>query len=709
MFFDWHQFQRSNAATPAVVDPRRRLRFCLLGFAVMAILVFARVVELEVSEGAGFRDEALRPIERETPLPAPRGRILARDGTVLACDRTIRGVAVQYRWLQEPPDQQWVGKMARSRLPKTDRRNAEKLAAEKANVLAERVDLAARLARLCGLSPRQWAARTRRIQARVERIAESANARRASAAVAPERADDSWGVRVRRLLLDDPPAPRIVVKEELEPQVVVEDVAPAVVSEISAHGDRYPSTTIVQLSRRTYPQATLAAHILGHVGQDREDEFVGRTGVEKQYETILQGHPGTAVEQTDRGGRTVTSYRREEPVAGQDVTLTLDLTLQQTAEQLIEAARERRRLVAAERGQNYLLAATKRAENSSDPFLTDPFLTGGAVAVMDVRTGAILAAAAAPAFDPNLFAGGDDERLAALLSDPSKPLFDRVSRMAIPPGSAFKTLTAVALLETGTVGPETSLTCQGYLHHPDRQRCELFVRQGIGHGEVTLCDALAVSCNVYFFHFAGRMGPRPLVDWAGQFGFGRPTGIDLPGETAGRVPCPENIGELEGRTWRTSDTQLLAVGQSSLMVTPLQMLRMMAAVANGGWLVTPHVERDRGMRGEGRGARDEGRKRVAVSQRTLQTVREGLRRVVADTKGTAHGTAYMQSTAIAGKTGTAETGGDRPSHAWFVGYAPADNPKVAFVVVLEHAGSGGTSAGPVAKRLVVRMEQLGIL
>ncbi len=152
---------------------------------------------------------------------------------------------------------------------------------------------------------------------------------------------------------------------------------------------------------------------------------------------------------------------------------------------------------------------------------------------MDVRSGAILAAASAPAFDPNLFARGSSEQLAALLSDRSTPLFDRVSHMAIPPGSTFKTLTAVALVESGTISPRTSFLCQGYLHQPDRQRCEIYVRQGVGHGEVTLTDALAESCNVYFFHFAGRMGPRPLVDWADRFGFGRPTGVDLPGEAAG--------------------------------------------------------------------------------------------------------------------------------------------------------------------------------
>ena len=426
------------------------------------------------------------------------------------------------------------------------------------------------------------------------------------------------------------------------------------------------------------------------LAQEKDNELVGRMGVERQYDALLQGHSGTAVEQVDRRGRVITSYREAEPIAGRDIELTLDIRLQRTAEELLQSALLRKR------GQNYL---TK--ENSSDPF------SGGAVVVMDVRSGAILAAASAPAFDPNVFSRGNDKELATLLANPSKPLFDRTSQMAIPPGSAFKTLTAVALLESATINAATPFSCRGYLHDPDRQRCELFVKQGIGHGEITLSDALAESCNVYFFHFAGLLGPRPLIEWARRFGFGKPTGIDLPGEAAGTIPCPENIRDLERHTWRTTDTQAMAIGQSSLAVTPLQMLRMMAAVANGGRSVTPHVAKQgSGGRVQGRTDRQES---IRLSRKTLDAVRDGLQRVVADPKGTAHGTVFMESTAIAGKTGTAETGEDRASHAWFVGYAPADEPKIAFVVVLEHAGDAATAAGPVAKRLVIRMEQLGIL
>jgi penicillin-binding protein 2 len=726
MFFDWRQFHLSNAAAPSVVDPRRRLRVCLAGFAAALLVIFARVAELEVTQGAGFRAEALHSIAKESVLPAARGHILARDGTVLARDETIRAVSVEYRWLQDPPDRRWLRNVVRMRLPKTVRRDAEKFAAEKAKVLAERANFTQRLAKLCGLSTEQWAARAKKIQTRVERISELVNRGRESTASRPESVDDSWAARFRHLLLDDPPLPPVIVAEELAPHVVVEDVTPAVVSEIQNNAARYPGVKIVELTRRTYPQGTLAAHMLGHLGP-REDkdrswgssctatpaatlqlspqrnalpenpraERVGRMGVERQYESVLEAHPGVAVAQTDRGGHVVTSYRRLEPTAGQDVQLTIDTALQRTAEQLLRSALERR---VEKRDQNYL-----SRENSSDPFSS-----GGAVVVMEVRSGAILAAASAPAFDPNLFARGNSDELDGLMSGRSTQLFDRASRMAIPPGSTFKTLTAVALLESGTVNPQTRFACHGYLHQPDRQRCDIYVQQGIGHGEVTLADALARSCNVYFFHFAESMGPRPLVAWAERFGFGRPTGVDLPGEAAGILPCPENIRDLERHTWRTTDTQSMSVGQGSLTATPLQMVRMMAAIANGGRLVTPHVVKEGsgfGVRGSGR----EGHNSVSLSPHTLAAVREGLRRVVADPKGTAHATVYIESLPIAGKTGTAETGGDQASHAWFAGYAPADEPKVAFVVVLEHAGEAATAAGPVAKRLVLRMTQLGLL
>jgi penicillin-binding protein 2 len=221
---------------------------------------------------------------------------------------------------------------------------------------------------------------------------------------------------------------------------------------------------------------------------------------------------------------------------------------------------------------------------------------------------------------------------------------------------------------------------------------------------------------VYFYHFAAEMGPAPLIDWTMRFGFGQRTGIDLPDEARGFVPTPTNTSAWSKGSWSPAETRALAIGQSALAVTPLQIARLMAAIANGGRLVTPRIGRGLGLpTGDSNSPADDqdlaavapSREVNGLSSGTLAAVRRGLERVVADPKGTAHATVYLDSLSIAGKTGTAETGGGQADHAWFAGYAPADRPKVAFVVVLEHAGGGSDAAGPLARRLLTKMQKLG--
>ena len=627
---DWHQFHRDETQPPVVVDPRRRLQISLVCFLLLLAVVFGRAVQLEISQGAAFRAEAEQPVQRQISLPGARGRILARDGTVLVEDEDVARLAVSYRSIEEPPDPRWLRQMAGKRLSKVERRDPARLAEEESRLRRERSELQHRLAALCGLSPDQWEARAREIQASAGRGA----------------------------------------SEPLGKHVMVENLAPDAVAEVEAHPERYPGAKILHRTRRRYPTGAMAAHVLGYLGPpdaplaaSHDSDPVGRAGVERQYETSLRGHRGVAVELADHAGRRLAIYRPQEPLPGRDLVLTLDPSLQRAAEELLDSALARRDL---------------QAER--------PEPAGGAIVVMDVHSGEILAAACAPRFEPALFAGGDPVRRAALLSDPAHPLFDRVVQMALPPGSVFKTLTAVALLETGTVDPRSTFTCQGYLKQPDQRRCALFVRHGVGHGEVTLTDALAQSCNVYFFHYAASLGAAALVDWSERLGLGHPTGVDLPGEAAGTLPQ------------HPGDTLAMAIGQDALTATPLQVVRMMAAVANGGRLVTPHVAKDAIL--------PDALPIAGLHPSTLAAVREGLEHVVADPKGTAHGSVYLDSIAIAGKTGTASVGPRHADHAWFAGYVPADKPRWAMVVVLEHAGDAAIAAGPVVKRLVLRMPEL---
>jgi penicillin-binding protein 2 len=663
-------------------------------FAALLLVVWCRAAQLQVGQGAAFREAVLRPIRRAKSLPALRGRILARDGTVLACDRTVNAVAVDYRWLVDPPRQEWLEQLARKRLPKNQRRNATRLAEEVNRLHRERDDLHRRLAALCGIEFAQWQARARRVQDRVEHFAADARRRQIEAALAaPQpRTDGSWPDRVSNALREifeparDAVPAAVTVAEELSEHVLADDVPAAAVTEIRAHADQYPGTHIVQLTRRSYPHVELAAHVIGYLGMRSVGQTSsasagppdksGITGIEQLCESQLRGRPGAAIETLDHAGHVVQIAREREPSPGGDVTLTIDARLQQTAEELLDCAIRRADL------QN---ESRKRS--------------GGAIVVMDVRNGEILVLASAPRFDPAAFAGDDSARREGLLVDRSSPLFHRALQMSLPPGSVFKTVTAAALLESAGLDPAATFHCRGYLDQPDQQRCAIYVRHGTGHGDVKLADALADSCNVYFFHHAESLPPDALADWSRRFGFGQPTGIEVGGEAHGIVPSPETIKKLAGHRWHTADAQAMAVGQGALTATPLQVVRMMAALANGGMLVTPHVLHEN----------QSARPVPDLTCSSLAAIRAGLLQAVTDKEGTAHDTLYLEQISIAGATGTTMTASDQLDHAWFAGYVPADKPRYAMAVVLERAGDASTAACPVVKQLVLKMLETQML
>ena len=710
--FDWRRLAAGEAFSPCA-DARGRLRWVLAAIVACGVVVMTRVVTLEIFYGEGYRIAAAKPLRRIEAIPSARGRILARDGTVLAFDRQLSALAVQYRYLEQPPDARWLELGARRRLPRAERRNRERIAAEQQQLLTERDAMHGRLAALCGRSPQAFRDRAAEIQRQVERIAASVNERlrrlhderQASAARAEGEpaADEGRLARAGRWLWafiaapqDEAPYSPIEAAEQHDYHVVFEDLSLEAVAEIAAHPERYPGVRVVERRRRVYPSGALAAHVLGHLGPGESGEWSGQQGIERQFESLLAGRDGRLVELANRGGQILSTTREQEPRAGRDLMLTIDPALQRAAETLLD--------------QTLARAAGDAA-------------SGGAIVVLNIATGEVLASASAPRFDPNAFAARDSAALQQFLDDPGHPLFDRVIRMAIPPGSTFKALTAVALLETGMTTPDEAFFCQGYLHQPTRQRCLIYRRHGRGHEQVMLDDALAQSCNVYFFHFAERMGPAALVAWAEKFGVGQASGIDLPGESPGQLPTPSAIGEPQGRPWREGDTLSLAIGQGSLTATPLQIARLFAAIAGGGRLATPRVALRVGMSadqaapdGKFNGELDaespqfehaSPRAIEGLHPATLAAVRRGLERVVADPRGTAHGAVYNESVSIAGKTGTAETGGGQADHAWFAGYAPAESPVVAFVIALEHAGAGSDAAGPIARRLVQKLDSLG--
>ncbi|MGD9644611.1 MAG: peptidoglycan D,D-transpeptidase FtsI family protein [Pirellulales bacterium] len=734
--FDWHRVLPAADDDAAVIDSRARLSWWPIVVALALVVVWLRMAWLEQRDGPAYRELAARPIERVEILPAPRGRILTRDGTVLAEDEQRLALAVAYRWLEEPPQAQWLRSQARSRLDSTERRDAGRVAHEVQRLCDERNRLHADLAALCGMSGDQWREAVAEVQARVEATHRAVNAARRRAHEAQWGAADasadatspgsSLGDRWRRLLFppdDRQTPPEIAVAEELDHHVVFEGLSLAGAAAIQSRPDAYPGARVVQLPHRHYPQATLAAHLVGHLGAARSatsevdgaasslvSSRVGVMGIERQLEASLRGVPGEEVELLDRAGAVLASYRRAEPQRGRDVVLSINAQLQASCEQLIERA------------------LARRPTTAGAPFAPG----GGAIVVLEAHSGALLAAASGPRFSPEGFTHGDRTSVEQALGDPARPLVDRTCRMALPPGSVFKVLSTLALLDSGQIRPHTVLACQGFWRQPDELRCAVYRRHGRGHGEVDLADALACGCNVYFFEHAASCGLDPLIDWGARFGFGQQTGVDLPDEAAGQIPASVSAAEVSQSADTQTAAQLLAIGQGKLAATPLQVARAMAAIANGGQLVTPYVVSTLGVAESApsrAGAESDNRGRdgdiaddefaellvrapqkiAGLDERHLQVVREALRRVVDDADGSAGHALADAPTSIAGIVGTAQVGAGLADHAWFAGYAPAEAPRVVIVVALEHAGEGSVAASPVARLVVERLAELGIL
>jgi penicillin-binding protein 2 len=482
--------------------------------------------------------------------------------------------------------------------------------------------------------------------------------------------------------------------------VVDEDVGRRVVSRLLERNALYPGVEVRKDYLRSYPMGELAAQVLGHLGEiDREQleqaryrtyksgDVIGQGGVESTYDSWLRGRDGLARVEVDAMGRP----KSREPVAGgrlpepgDTLVLTLDSKVQAKAEEALRYG-----IDLAHGSQNW------RAN-------------GAAAVVMDVKNGELLALASYPTFDPAVWADGLTEKEWKKLGDPqaNQPLLNKAFQGVYAAGSTFKAIDAVAALEEGVIVPSTRYYCNG--HYPpsgdiggSTWRCWT----PYGHGSPDLVTALSQSCDVYFYNvgyaFYNRAGTE-LADWAMRLGLGKETGIDIPGEVAGRVPTPEwrqqYFKDEIDKIWKPGNSILLSIGQGDLEVTPLQMAVAYAAIANGGTVVQPHLGQ-KILSPEGKVVRKLGTgkvKKLAISAGTLDAVRKGLRS--AATVGTSAAVFGSYPVAVAGKTGTAEVYG-KGDYAWYASYAPADDPRYVVVVLIEQGGHGGTAAAPAARMI----------
>jgi penicillin-binding protein 2 len=331
---------------------------------------------------------------------------------------------------------------------------------------------------------------------------------------------------------------------------------------------------------------------------------------------------------------------------------------------------------------------------------------------MDVKTGELLAMVSLPTFDNNVFSGPiSDDALTALVESPGKPLVNHAISERYPPGSTFKTIVGSAALQEGIAYPGTTIVSHGYINVENEfdPNVVYVYKDWAPLGALDFYGGLAMSSNVYFYHLAGGvadegfvgLGEERVAEYARAFGLGTPAGIDIPGESEGLVPDAEWKEQTLGEPWTIGDTYNFGIGQGYVAATPLQMLRAITAIANGGTLVTPHVVRAyQDSLGNTLEALSGATSTVPVDDANLQVVRTGMRQSV--TSGVARNAA-VSGIAVAGKTGTAEFGTQRPdgtyeTHGWFAGFAPAEDPQIAVVVFVQR-GSGGNDASPAAARI----------
>lgn len=475
------------------------------------------------------------------------------------------------------------------------------------------------------------------------------------------------------------------------PFPIADDVTMAQVAKVQAQSVAFPEINVTPMQRRNYPYGTMAAHVMGFIGEVSEKELtqkkalqqgdlIGKRGVELMYDEYLRGRDGAEYWEYDADGRRLSEYgpARRNPIPGDNVYLTVDFELQRRAEQ----------------------------------YFVENEMVGAAVA-LDPRNGEVLAMVSSPAYNPNVYS----KRFApdvykTILSNPFKIELNRAIQGLYSPGSVFKVVMAIAGLSEGVVDPHTTFGCGGSgVFFGRRFRC--WKREG--HGAVDVERAMKVSCDIFYYQTGARLGVDKIYEHAHKLTFGEISHIDLDGERAGLVPSTEWARTKQNRKWYPSETISVSIGQGPLIVTPLQVANMMAAVANGGKVFQPHV-----VRYVDRVQPDNSYKRFRVPSRVLhevklspdalKAVRTGLWQVVNEDGGTG-GNTRIPGLDISGKTGTVQVIAQHGwvkaeslpfkyrDHAWFASFAPLNNPQMVVVVFVEHGGHGGADAAPLAKLL----------
>jgi penicillin-binding protein 2 len=446
------------------------------------------------------------------------------------------------------------------------------------------------------------------------------------------------------------------------------------VLKIEASASELSGVRLVSSLVRKYPFGEVASHVLGYTNavtpeeleKDKElapTDTTGKAGLEEAYDTSLRGIHGVEYTEVNAAGRPLARASRQEPTAGEDIHLTLDIELQKYV---------------------YSLFADRDSANEH----TVP--VAGAAAVINPQDGSVLALVSYPSFDPNIFSQPSLTRDASqFLTDTRQPLFNRAVDGTYPSGSVIKPFLAVGGLQEGVITETTTVLSTGGITVGP---WHFFDWKAGGHGVTDVKKAISESVNTFFYLLAGGdethtgLGVEKIGKYLKEFGWGVPTHVDLPSEAVGFVPNPAWKKATFGESWYVGDTYHLGIGQGNVLVTPLQIARGTAALANGGVLYEPHLKQMDKAKGE----------RLPLESRHIRTVQEAMRQTVTSGSGRSLSTLSLP---LAGKTGTAQIGGTDNTHAWFTSFGPYEKPELVVTVLLERGGAGDEDAVPIAKSI----------
>jgi penicillin-binding protein 2 len=466
------------------------------------------------------------------------------------------------------------------------------------------------------------------------------------------------------------------------------------VSKIEVHLPDLPGVFVDEGEMRSYPQGEISGHITGYVGLPTKEDLstnpiyalpgfrLGKTGIEKGMDQALTGKVGQAQVEVNVMGREVRELARQKSIVGQTLSLSIDSQLQRAVHDRLSAE------------------------------------TSASAVIMDARTGAIYALSSYPSYDPNKFIYGlSTDDWEGLLADPGHPLTNKAVSGIYPPASTFKMITILAGLESGHITPSTRVYCPGHFkYNKDKFHCWKLS----GHGSVGLKEALAYSCDVFFYELSLEIGINKIAAVARKMGLGQKYGLSIPGEKQGLIPDQKWKLGAQGKDWTPGETIIASIGQGYLQATPLQLAVMLSRFVNGGYGVKPWLLAQTGRRLPA----SKSWPKLNVKDKHLKLIRQGMVNVVNTKKGTAFGARIVDPMmAMAGKTGTAQVkkinrkqrllgiqNEDLPwkdrHHALFVGYAPIDKPRYVCSVIVEHGVGGAQTAAPIARDILLAAQQI---